>query len=64
MNYADMRKELIDFYWYKLNEQSETFRALCMDKLNKMNFTDCNPAQMKVKQYEVITEHFTPRFIQ
>ena len=60
MNYADMRKELIDFYWYKLNEQSETFRALCMDKLNKMNFTDCNPAQMKVKQYEVITEHFTP----
>ena len=60
MNFEAFRQELVDFYWYKVNDMADAFQVKMFDILDKAVRPTMTANERKVLQYKTITEHCTP----
>lgn len=56
-----MRRELTDYYWYQVDNDSEKMRVQCETILNNLFVENESATKLKAKQYEVITHNFQPK---
>ncbi len=60
MHESDLRAELKEFYWYKVDDMSDEFYAKCMKELDSRYHEGMTPYQMKRMQYRTISDMFEP----
>ena len=53
MDYKSMSKELTDFYWYEIDNDSEKMRVQCETILNNLCIENESATKLKAKQYQV-----------
>lgn len=60
MNFQKMRSELRQYYIHDLTPRADAFCERCEQELNALRHPDMSPSEMKLLQYRLITERFTP----
>ena len=60
MNFQKMRSELRQYYLHDLTPRADAFCERCEQELNALRHPDMSPSEMKLLQYRLITERFTP----
>lgn len=60
MNYPELRQELKEFYWYKVDDMSDKFFVDCTKVLDELYKENMTVYDMKSLQYKTITEMFEP----
>lgn len=60
MKVHSLREELIQYYWYEVNESAEAFRKKLYPLMDAQCTPEMNGYQRKSLQYRTITEHCQP----
>lgn len=60
MNYLELREELKDFYWNKVNDRADAFCVECTKVLDELYKDSMSVYDMKALQYQTIADMFDP----
>ena len=63
MRFIEMREQLKDFYLHYIDDKADEFCVACENILNNNYNSNMSIYDMKLMQYEVITEEFEPQIL-